>query len=236
MITVRRAGERHEERSRNQQVRFTFDVQNRADPLADGFGALEGLDEDRLAPGAALRHRARPDAEVITYVYRGGLACYGAVGHSGLIQAGEFQRTAPGGTGRDREKNASRTDWSHVFRLWLGPCQAVLEPALTQKRFSTADRRGALCLVASPDGRRGSLLLHQDALLYSALLGPGKHIVHELQDGRSAWLHLVDGEIALAGVVLSTGDGVGLTAERTVSLTAREQTEILLVDLPRRPS
>ena len=83
--------------------------------------------------------------------------------------AGEFQQTTPGGTGRHREKNASRTDSAHVFRLWLGPCQAGLEPALTQKRFSTADRRGALCVVASPDGRRGSLLLHQDALLYSAL-------------------------------------------------------------------
>ena len=197
MITVRRAGERHEVRSRDQQVWFTFDVQNREDPLADGFGALESLDEDRLAPGAALPRRGRPDAEVITYVYGGGLACYGAVGRSGLIQAGEFQRTTPGGTSRHREKNASRTDWAHVFRLGLGPCQAGWSPALTQKRFSTADRRGALCVVASPDGRRGSLLLHQDAVLYSALLGPGKHIVHALQDGRSAWLHLVEGEIAL---------------------------------------
>ena len=185
--------------------------------------------------GTALPRRARPHAEVITYVYRGGLACYGAVGRS-VIEAGEFQRTTPGGTGRQREKNASRTDWAHVFRLWLGPCQGGLEPALTQKRFSAADRRGALCVIASPDGRRGSLLLHEDAILYSALLGPGKHIVHALQEGRSAWLHVVDGEIALGGVVLSSGDGVGLTAERTLSLTAREQTEILLVDLPRRES
>ena len=104
-------------------------------------------------------------------------------------------------------------------------------PGHEQKRFSAADRRGALCVVASPDARRGSLRVHQDALLYSAMLSPGKHVVHELGQGRCAWLHLVEGEVTLGDVVLSTGDGAGVTAERAVSLTARVETEILLVDL-----
>src|SRR6185295_16277227 len=97
--------------------------------------------------------------------------------------------------------------------------------------FSAADRRGGLCVVASPDARRGSLRVHEDALLYSALLSPGKHVVHELGEGRRAWLHVVDGKATLGDVVLSTGDGAGITAERAVSLTAREETEILLVDI-----
>ena len=236
MITLRRAGERHHDRRREQQVWLTFDAQDRTDPLADGFGALESLDEDRLSPGADLPRRTRRDAEIITYVCRGGLACDGSVGRSGVLQAGEFQRTTPGRDGRHSETNASRTDWAHVFRLWLRPDKGGLEPGREQKRFSTADRRGGLCVVASPDARRGSLRLHQDALLYSALLGPGKHVVHELQEGRSAWLHLVEGEVTLGDVILSSGDGAGLTAERTVSLTAREETEILLVDLgPEHP-
>ena len=148
-----------------------------------------------------------------------------------MLQAGEFQRTTPGREVRQGETNASRTDWAHVFRLWLRPSEAELDPGREQKRFSTAERRGALCVVASPDARRGSLRLHQDALLYSALLGPGKHVVHALPEGRSAWLHLVEGEITLGDVILFSGDGAGLTAERAVSLTAREETEILLVDL-----
>ena len=116
-------------------------------------------------------------------------------------------------------------------RSGLRPAQAGLDPGHEQKRFSTADRRGELCVVASPDGRRGSLRIHQDALLYSAMLGRGKHVVHELREGRSAWLHLVEGEVTLGDLVLSSGDGAGLTAERAVSLTAREETEILLIDL-----
>ena len=67
--------------------------------------------------------------------------------------------------------------------------------------------------------------------MYSALLDPGKHVVHELSQGRSAWLHLVQGAVTLGDIVLTTGDGAGFTAERAVSLTAREETEILLLDI-----
>ena len=231
MITLRRAAERQHDRRRKHEVWLTFDARDRADPLADGFGALEILDEDRLSPGAELPSRPHRDAEIVTYVCSGALAYDDSVGRPGVIQAGEFQRTTWGRGSRQSETNASRTDWAHVFRLWLRPSEAGLEPGREQKRFSTAERRGGLCVVASPDARRGSLRLHQDALLYSALLGPGKHVVHELREGRSAWVHLVEGEITLGDLVLSSGDGAGLTAERAVSLTAREETEILLVDL-----
>ena len=231
MITLRRTGQRYHDRRREQQVWLTFDAQDRTDPLADGFGALEGLDEDRLSPGAELPLRTRRDAEIITYVCRGGLACVDSGGRSGVLQAGEFQRTTPGRDVGRGETNASRTDWAHVFRLWLRPLKAGLDPGREQKRFSTAERRGGLCVVASPDARRGSLRLRQDAVLYSALLGPGTHVVHALGEGRGAWLHLVEGELTLGGVILVSGDGAGLTAERVVSFTAREETEVLLVDL-----
>ena len=210
MITLRRAAQRHHDRRRKQEVWLTFDPQDRADPLADGFGALEILDEDRLSPGAVLPPRPHHDADIVTYVREGALAYDDSSGRSGVIQAGEFQRTTAGRGSRHSETNASRTDWAHVFQIWLRPAQAGLEPGLEQKRFSAADRRGGLCVVASPDARRGSLRIHQDALLYSAMLGPGKHVVHELREGRSAWLHLVEGEMTLGDVVLSTGDGAGV--------------------------
>ena len=231
MITVRRATQRHHDWSRKREVWLTFDPQDRTDPLADGFGALEILDEDRLSPGAALPRRPHRDGEIVTYVREGALAYENFSGRSGVIQAGEFQRTTAGRGSHHSETNASRTDWAQVFQICLRPTQAGREPSLEQKRFSAAERRGWLCAVASPDARRGSLRIHQDAVLYSAMLGPGKHVVHELREGRSAWLHLVEGEITLGDVVLSSGDGAGLTAERAVSLTAREETEILLLDL-----
>lgn len=231
MITLRRAGERHHDRRRRHEVWLTFDAQDRTDPLADGFGALEVLDEDRLSPGAGLPRRPHREAEIITYVRGGALAYDDSTGRSGVIQAGEFQRTTAGRGSYQSETNASRTDWAQVFQICLRPARAGLEHGHEQKRFSAGERRGGLCVVASPDARRGSLRVHQDTLLYSAILDPGKHVAHELLDGRSAWVHLVEGEVTLGDVMLSTGDGAGLTAERAVSLTAREETEILLVDL-----
>jgi redox-sensitive bicupin YhaK (pirin superfamily) len=231
MITVRRSGERHHDRRRKHEVWLTFDAKDRDDPLADGFGALQILDEDRLSPGADLSRRPDRDAEIVIYVCGGALAYDDSTGRAGVIQAGEFRRTNAGRGRRQHETNASRSESAHVFQIWLRATQAVVDRGHEQKRFSTAERRGELCVVASPDARRGSLRLNQDAVLYSAMLEPGRHVVHELSPKRTAWLHIVRGDATLGDIVLSTGDGVGVTGERAVSLTAWVQSEILLLDL-----
>jgi redox-sensitive bicupin YhaK (pirin superfamily) len=231
MITLRRANERHRDRRPDRDAWLTFFPQDRLSPLASGFGALQAFDEDRLAPGASVLAHGPGAAEIITYVRAGALAHDDPAGSPGVIQAGEFQRTTVGPGSRHADKNASATGWAHAFQIWLRPARIDWSPGREQKRFSAAERRGVLCAVASPDGRAGSLRLHQDAFVHSAILGPGTHVVHGLGEGRIAWVHLVAGEITLGDVVLSTGDGAGVTAERSLSLTAREETEILLVDL-----
>jgi quercetin 2,3-dioxygenase len=231
MITLRRTGERHRVQRRGRKTWLSFYPLNHPGPFSHGFGALEVLDEDQLAPGASIPRRPDRDADIITYVRAGSLAYEDSAGQSGVIQAGEFRRTTAGRGERHTETNASRTDSAHVFQAWLRPSQTGLTPSREHKRFSAGDRRAGLCVVASPDARRGSLQIHVDAQLYSAMLASGTHIVHELAQGRSAWLHVVEGEITLGDVVLSTGDGAGFTGERVVSLTAREESEILVLDL-----
>lgn len=239
MITLRRNQERRHDRRSKRDLWLTFSPQDPTDPLADGFGNLQTLNEDRLPPGAGVPRHARHDAEIVTYVREGALAYEDSMGRSGVIHAGEFQRMTTDRGVRHSEANVSRTDWAHIFQIWLRPSASRIESGHEQKRFSAAQRRGGLCAIASPDARRGSLRVQQDALMYSAMLDPGQHVVHELSRGRSVWLHLVQGEVTLGDVVLNTGDGAGVTAERAVSLTAREETEILLLDLgeqlPRSP-
>jgi len=115
------------------------------------------------------------------------------------------------------------------------PSESELDCTHEQKFFSVAERRGVLCIVASPDGRKGSLRVHQDALIYSSILDVRQHLVHELPQGRIAWLHVVRGEATLGDLVLTTGDGVGVTGEPAVSFTAQEDTETLLLDLNHQP-
>jgi quercetin 2,3-dioxygenase len=228
MIILRRAEARNHAHRHERDIWLTFDSTNRVDPLADGFGALENVSEDRLRPRARLPRQQQRSAELITYVREGALACTDASG-SCMMRAGEFQHLTVARES-DSCQNPSSSDWAHVFQISMA-LPAHAEPGREQKRFSAADRRGVLCLVASPDGRRRSLRIYEDVLMYSAILEPGQHVVHALAPQRSAWLHLVHGEGLVRDIILTAGDGVGITTERSVSLTAREPTEVLLFDV-----
>ena len=231
MITLRKDQDRHHVQHGNRDVWLTFDPQDQPDPLTDGFGALAQIRETWIAPGATVGARPRGEAEVVTHVREGALAQEDSMGNSGVLHAGEFQHLSTGRAVRHQETNASRTHGAHVFQIVLRPSEVGLDRAQEQRRFTTAQRRNMLCVVASPDGRKNSLRVHQDALIYSALLDPGHHLAHEIASGRCAWLHMVHGEATLDDLVLSTGDGAGTTAERVLSVTAREETEILLIGL-----
>lgn len=232
MITLRRAKERRHIRRRTQEVWFSFYPHGGEDPLADGFGALGTFNEDRLPPGAGVTLRPQHNAEIVTYVREGALAHEDSGGRSGVLHAGDFQRVSAGRGLRHSETNPSRTDWAHIFQMWLHPSQAGPRRDHEQRRFVTSERRGASLLVASPDGRGGSLGIRLDALIYSALIDAGGRFAHELAPGRGAWVHVVRGEVRLGQIVLATGDGAGVRAARLVSLEARPETEVLLIDLP----
>ncbi len=231
MIILRRDEARQHHARGKHAAWLTFPPVGNADPLAGGLASVEFLNEDRLAPGSAIASQPPHDSEILTYVREGALAFQDSTGRSRVIQAGEFHRVAPGETVRHRESNASRTEAAHAFQIWLRAPAGGLGPGQDQMRFSAAERRGWLFLVASPDGRRGSLRLQADVLVYSALLEIGQHLVHDLAPGRTVWLHVVEGSATLEDLVLTTGDGVGISAERAVSLTARAATEFLLIDL-----
>ena len=185
MITLRRAQERHHTHASKHDIWHTFNPKDRTEMFADGFGALQTLNERRLGPGAHIPLHMKREAEVITYVRDGTLADHDSLGRSGLITTGEFQRLSAGRGVRVSETNASRTDLAHVFEIHVRPSEAELDPCYEQKRFSVAERSGALCVVASRDGRRGSLHLHQDARVYSALLISGQHVFHSFPSGEA---------------------------------------------------
>lgn len=224
MIAVRRAAERLHQGWHSRVTWLTFG-------RSGGWSDIENLTEFRLAPRAGFPRVPMHDVEVLTYVCEGALAFEDSLGGSGVVQAGEFLHLTAGRGIQCSQTNASRTDVVRYFQIGLRPWEADLDPDHDQKRFTTAQRRGGLCIVASHDARDGSLLIHQDAQIYSALLDYGTHVVHELAPGRCQWLHIVKGEVALDDKVLIAGDGVGITAQRALSFTAREESEILLIDL-----
>jgi quercetin 2,3-dioxygenase len=231
MITLNRESERHRIKHGKQDTWMTFGSREATEPPTDEFGILMALNELRIPPGGVSAPHLPEEAEIITYVYKGTLAQEDSTGKSGVVNAGEFQRMTIARGIRQKEKNASRSDWAQIFRIYLRPSEVGLGCAQEQKRFATAQRHNLLCVVASPDGRKGSLRLLQDALVFSSVLDPGRHLIHELLPGRRAWLHVIHGEVKLQEVIMTQGDGMGVTTEPSVSLTAQENTEILLVEL-----
>jgi len=122
----------------------------------------------------------------------------------------------------------------HFLQIWILPDSRGHAPSYEQKHFTEADRQGRLRLVASKNGREGSLTLHQDASLFAGLLAPGERAAHELPAGRYAWLHVARGKIEVGGQELSAGDAAAFEQSgemAQIALVAREPSEVLLFDL-----
>jgi quercetin 2,3-dioxygenase len=232
-ITLRRSAARLHHRGDDREVWLTFHR-----PLGvpnSSLAPIVSFEEARLPPGTRSRRQRHRDGDILTFVREGGLAYANSMGQTGVVHAGEFLSRNAASRISYREANASRTDATRLFQIALPSSETELEPSLEQKRFSVAERRERLRLVASRDGRCGSLRIHADALVYSALLYAGQHVVHELAAGRSVWIHVVDGEVAFGDNVLTTGDGLGVVAARAVSFRARVSSELLLLDLAQHP-
>lgn len=231
MIIMRRSGERHHVRRANRDRWSSFHAARLDDGLALGFGALQRFDEHRLEAGSSVLVRPAAAIEVISYVLSGVVSCRESARRTALLHAGDFQRVSGGGTSGVRQTNASRSHAAHVFQLWL--CHPFFEPKADseQRHFSAAERRGGLRVVASRDASGTALSLCPQVQVYSSFLEAGQNLVHELGPRRSAWLHVVQGEVIADISVLCAGDAASFTLEPSVSITALMPSEVLLVDL-----
>ena len=151
--------------------------------------------------------------EIITYVLEGALEHKDSMGNGTSILPGEVQRMSAGTGVRHSEKNSSAEEDVHLLQIWIIPQEQGLAPGYEQKMFAVDEKRGRLRLIASNDGRDGSVTVHQDASLYAALLEPGEEVAHQLAPGRHAWAQVARGAVELNGQLLQQGDGAAVSGE-----------------------
>jgi redox-sensitive bicupin YhaK (pirin superfamily) len=228
MIRVRQAAERGHANFGWLDTHHTFSFANYHDPRHMGFGALRVINDDRVAPGAGFPTHPHADMEIVTYVLEGALAHKDSIGNGAVIRPGEVQRMSAGTGIRHSEFNASREAPVHLLQIWLLPETEGLPPGYEQKAFEIGDRP---TLVASRDGREGSVTIHQDVSLWAAKLQPGKAAGHKLAPGRRAWLQVARGDAVLNGTRLGAGDGAAITDETRLELGTDKGGEVLLFDL-----
>lgn len=209
----------------------TFSFADYHDPTHMGFRSLRVLNEDRVAPGKGFGTHSHRDMEIITYVLEGALAHADSMGNRSTIVPGDVQRMSAGTGVTHSEFNGQRDRPVHFLQIWLVPDRRGLTPGYEQKAIPEAEERGVLRLVASPDGREGSVTIHQDADLYASRLLPGERVKHALAEGRHAWLQVVSGRVELNGTALGAGDGAAVSQETGLEVVALEPAHFLLFDL-----
>ncbi len=231
MITLRPAEQRGHANHGWLDSYHSFSFASYYDPEHMGFSSLRVINEDHVAPGTGFGTHSHQDMEIITYVLKGALQHKDSMGNSSIIRPGEVQRMSAGTGVSHSENNPSQTEPVHLLQIWILPNKTGIEPGYEQKTFSPAEKQGSLRLVASPDGREGSVTVHQDAFLYVSVLDPAGSVRHTLAPGRKAYLQVARGGIDLNGLSLKQGDAARITAEREIVLTATDKAEILLFDL-----
>jgi redox-sensitive bicupin YhaK (pirin superfamily) len=196
-----------------------------------GWGNLRVINEDRIESGTGFGKHGHRDMEIISYVLSGELAHQDSMGHVKAIPPGDVQRMSAGTGVRHSEFNHAKDQSTHFLQIWIAPSVSGIAPSYEQKTIPAAQKRGALRLVASPDGAQDSVTIHADAALYSGLFDGDERAQLALDPSRKAYVHLVRGVLEVNGQPISAGDAILLQYENKITLANGCDAEVLVFDL-----
>jgi quercetin 2,3-dioxygenase len=209
----------------------TFSFGSYQDPNWMGFRSLRVINDDIIAPASGFGTHGHRDMEIITYVLSGALEHKDSLGTGAVIYPGEVQRMTAGTGITHSEFNNSPSEAVHLLQIWIIPDTVGLTPSYEQKAFTAVEKQGKLRLVASQDGRDGSVTVHQDLNLYIGLLTGDEQVSYHVESDRSVWLHIAQGEIAIDNQIFTAGDAIAYPGGSQFELSSSSNGEILLFDL-----
>jgi redox-sensitive bicupin YhaK (pirin superfamily) len=232
MITVRRAEDRGKSDLGWLDSRHTFSFADYYDPSQLGFSVLRVINDDRVAPGRGFGTHPHRDMEIISYVLEGAIEHKDSLGTGSKIVPGDVQRMTAGTGVLHSEFNPSKTEPVHFLQIWILPEKPGLTPSYEQRTFAPEETNGHLRLVASHEGRGGSLTVHQDMQLFAGKLDKGESTTVDLSPGRKAWVQVASGAVTVNDSRLGEGDGAAIEREKQLRIVAAAPSEILVFDLP----
>ena len=231
MFQVRKSNERGHFNHGWLDTYHTFSFADYYDPDHHNFRSLRVMNEDQVAPGQGFGMHGHRAMEIVTYLLSGELEHKDSMGNGEVLRPGEFQRMTAGTGIQHSEFNPSRNMPVHLYQIWIMPRQKGLTPTYEQKSFPESERTDRLRVVASPDGRDGSLTIQQDASIFLSTLTTGARILHEIAPQRHAWLQVLRGNVEAGGHFLAAGDGLAVSQESALSIEAKQNSEVMLFDL-----
>jgi len=233
MLQIRRSEERGVANHGWLQSRHTFSFGSYHDPKHTGFGPLLVINEDQVLGGQGFGTHGHRDMEIISYVLSGALEHKDSMGTGSVLHYGDVQRMSAGNGVRHSEFNHSPSEQVHFLQIWIQPNQTGIPPSYEEKHFTPESKQGRLRLIASNDGRDGSVLIHQNAEIYASIMNEGDSLQHALKDGRNGYVHVIRGAVTVNGVPLKAGDALKISDEAGITLEQAEAAELLVFDLPK---
>ncbi|MCE3010943.1 MAG: pirin family protein [Proteobacteria bacterium] len=231
MIQLRRASDRGSADHGWLKTSHTFSFADYYDPRFMGFRSLRVINEDSIAAGGGFPTHGHRDMEIVTYVTQGVLEHRDTLGNRAQIKPGMIQKMSAGTGIRHSEYNASATETTRLFQIWIEPSEYGVPPSYGEKNFETEMKADELVLLAGPRGENGSMKLHQDAKIWVGKCATGATIKYELGQTRHAWIQMVEGSIKVNGTVLQKSDGAAISKEEVLNIEAAPTSEFLLFDL-----
>lgn len=232
MLTIRKSADRGDANHGWLKSKHSFSFAEYFDEQHMGFGPLRVINEDRVEAGRGFGTHGHRDMEIISYVLDGELAHKDSMGTGSVIRYGDVQRMSAGSGVRHSEFNHSSSNPVHFLQIWIEPNVKGIAPSYEEKHFDTASKQGALRLIASPDGRDNSVLIHQDASIFAAILNGDEQVKQPLAAGRLGYVYVAKGQLMVNGLLLETGDALKISDETAIRLSQATQAEVLVFDLP----
>ncbi len=214
------------------QSNHSFSFGHYYNPNEMGFGPLLVINEDRVQPSRGFGTHGHDNMEIISYVLNGALEHKDSMGNGSVIRNGDVQRMSAGRGVLHSEFNHSSTERVHFLQIWIAPNVRDIEPSYEEKHFDAASKTGRLRLIASADGRDGSVLIHQDASVYASILNADHQLTYTLSPDRTAYVHLIRGQVEINGIPLQTGDAIKIREESLLEIRNAVEAELMLFDLP----
>jgi quercetin 2,3-dioxygenase len=231
MLTIRRSHDRGQADHGWLQSAHSFSFANYYDPQHMGFRSLRVINEDKIAAGKGFGTHPHRDMEIITYVLSGAIAHKDSMGNGSTIQPGDMQRMSAGTGITHSEFNPNAETPTHLLQIWIEPAQTGMPPSYEQKSFPPETKQGQLRLLASEDGRDGSVTVHQDMQLYGTILAAGESVSMPTAPDRHYWVQVAQGDVIVNGQTLGQGDAIALSREDALTIAAQAIAEVLVFDL-----
>lgn len=232
MLKVRKSSERGGASFGWLKSQHTFSFGHYQDPAHMGVGPLRVINEDHVQAGRGFESHGHKNMEIISYVLDGALEHEDSMGNGSVLRYGDVQRMSAGSGVVHSEFNHSKTDQVHFLQIWVMPNTANDAPGYEEKHFDVESKKGRLRLIASNDGRDGSVSLRQEASIFAAILDGADEVAHAIAPGRQLYVHVIRGSVKLNGVELSGGDAAHVDKEAGIRLTEARDSEVLVFDLP----